>query len=164
MDFRLWRFSSIMLTSLFTSAAVAHVLELPPKMRFEPSLYVKLHRTLYPNFGRIAGVAEILALLSTGGLGWRLRRQRAKAFPLTAVAAGSLAAAHAAFWTLVSPANKTMASWPLDSIPPDWTGWRAQWEYTHAVRAVLGMAALSTLVWSALQADVRRAGVTTTAS
>jgi hypothetical protein len=31
---------------------------LPAKMRYEPSLWVRLHRTLYPNFGRIAGPAE----------------------------------------------------------------------------------------------------------
>jgi hypothetical protein len=35
-----------------------------------------------------------------------------------------------------------MASWPLDEIPPGWSHWRNQWEYTHAARAVLVTAAL----------------------
>lgn len=40
------------------TAAVAHLMELPAKMRYERSPYVRLHRTLYPNFGRTAGPAE----------------------------------------------------------------------------------------------------------
>jgi Domain of unknown function (DUF1772) len=124
---------------------------LPAKMGFEESLYVRLHRTLYPNFGRIGGIAEILAVITTGGLAYWLRRRRPKAFPLTGSAAGCLAAAHGAFWVLVSPANSTMASWPLDSIPSDWTRWRDQWEYTHAVRAFLVMGALGMLVFSVLR-------------
>jgi hypothetical protein len=151
MGLYLWRFSSIMSTAVTMTAAFGHLMELPPKMHFAPRLYVALHRTLYPNFGRIAGVAEILAVVTTGALAWRLRKQRSKAYPLTASAAGALAAAHGAFWSLVSPANTTMANWPLDSIPPDWTRWRNRWEYTHAVRALLITGALGALVSSVLQ-------------
>jgi len=43
-----------MSTAVTMTAAVAHLMELPAKMRYEPSLWVKLHRTLYPNFGRTA--------------------------------------------------------------------------------------------------------------
>lgn len=148
MDLRLWRFSSAMLTAITMSAGVAHLMELPSKMQYEPSLYVRLHRTLYPNFGRIAGVAEILAVVTTSVLGWRLRRRGADSFPLTAAAAGSLSAAHAIFWAYVSPANKTMASWPLDAIPSGWKHWRNQWEYTHAARAFLVTGALGMLLLS----------------
>src|SRR5688500_9861792 len=146
MSLRLLRFGSVMSTAVTMSAAVGHLMELPAKMRYEPSLYVRLHRTLYPNFGRIAGVAEAFSLVATGGLTWWLARRRDKSFPLTLSAAACLAAAHGAFWALVAPANKTMASWPLDSIPPDWSRWRDQWEYTHAARAVLVTGALGALV------------------
>ena len=135
------------------SAAFAHLMELPPKMRYDPSLYVRLHRTLYPNFGRIAGPAEILAVLATGGLAWHLKKRRSDAFRLTAAAAGSLAAADGLFWLLINRANTTMANWPLDAIPAGWTGWRDQWEYTHAARALLVTGALGTLVWSVLQEE-----------
>jgi hypothetical protein len=142
MSLRLVRFLSMMSTSITMGAAVAHLLEMPSKMQYEPDLYVRLHRTLYPNFGRFAGLAEAVSLITTGGLAWWLQKRRASAFPLTVAAAGCLAAAHAAFWTLVQPANTTMARWRLEEIPSGWSHWRDQWEYTHAARAVLATGAL----------------------
>jgi hypothetical protein len=50
-----FRLSSIMTTAMTMSAAVAHLMELPAKMHYEAPLYVRLHRTLYPTFGRTAG-------------------------------------------------------------------------------------------------------------
>jgi uncharacterized membrane protein YesL len=118
-----WQFATVMLMALAMTAAVAHLMELPPKMKFEPRLYVMLHRTLYPNFGRIAGIAEILALVAVIGLAWRVREQGA-IFGLTLVSAILMTAAHAVFWALVQPANTTMAAWPLGAIPAHWTQWR----------------------------------------
>jgi hypothetical protein len=158
MSLRALRFASIMMTSVSLSAALAHAFELPYKMRYGPELYVQLHRTLYWNFGRVGGTAEILALLGTAGLaGWTSRKHPA-AFPLTALAAGCLIAAHGAFWALVEPANKTMASWPMDAIPAEWTAWRNQWEYTHAARAALVLGALGALVTSVLRETPERTG------
>jgi hypothetical protein len=142
------RFSSTMSTAIALSASFAHLMELPSKMRYEPSLYVRLHRTLYPNFGRIAGPTESLAVLTTGGLAWLLGKRRSRAFQLTAAAAGCLAAAHAVFWALVAPVNKEMMSWPLDEIPSDWAGWRDQWEFSHAARALLTTGAMGLLIAS----------------
>jgi hypothetical protein len=106
---RLLRFSTIMSTALATTAAVAHLLELPAKRRYEPSLYVRLHRTLYWNFGRVAGPAEALAVLTTGALAWRLRRRSPRGFLPTAAAAGCLTAAHGTFWAVVNPVNVEMS-------------------------------------------------------
>jgi hypothetical protein len=145
-----WRFSSIMATATTMSATVAHLMELPAKMAYEPSLYVRLHRTLYPNFGRTAGPAEALAVLTTGVLAWWSRERRPRAFPLTAAAAGCLAAAHGIFWAVVQPVNVEMMRWPLDAIPDDWRSWRDRWEYGHAVRAGLASAALAALTLSLL--------------
>jgi hypothetical protein len=63
-------------------------MELPAKMRYNPALYVKLHRTLYPTFGKTAGFAEIVAVLTTTALAWRDGRR------LTAGAAACLGAVH----------------------------------------------------------------------
>jgi hypothetical protein len=144
------RFVAIMATAVTMTACVAHAMELPAKMRYEPSLYVMLHRTLYPNFGRIAGSAEGLAVASTAALAWWCRIRRPRAFPLTAAAAGCLAAAHVIFWSVVNPVNIEMIQWPLDAIPPDWTTARDRWEYGHATRAVLVTSGLAALVVSAL--------------
>jgi len=144
---RLLRFSSIMSTAVAMTAAVAHLLELPAKRRYEATLYVRLHRTLYWNFGRIAGPAESVAVLTTGVLAWWRRRREATAFAATAVAAGCLAAAHGTFWTIVNPVNVEMVRWPLDAIPGNWATARDRWEYGHAVRAFLLTGALAALVW-----------------
>ncbi|MCC6589799.1 MAG: hypothetical protein IT168_24105 [Bryobacterales bacterium] len=50
-----WKFGSIVSTAVAMSAAVAHLMELPAKMKYERELYVRLHRTLYPTYGKIAG-------------------------------------------------------------------------------------------------------------
>jgi hypothetical protein len=151
-----WRFSAVMSTAMTMSAAVAHLMELPGKMEYEPPLYVRLHRTLYPTFGRTAGPAEAVAVATTGVLAWVVRRRHRRLSGLTGVAAGCLAAAHAIFWGVVQPANVTMMRWPLDAIPEDWAKWRNRWEYGHAVRAGLVTTALSALTWSLLQDSADR--------
>lgn len=150
MSNRWWPFTSILSTAVAMSAPVAHLMELPPKMGWDQELYVRLHRTLYPNFGRIAGMAEFVAVISTAGLAWWTRKRAPSSHPLTVTAAALWAASHTVFWTLIHPANTTMASWPLDSIPAEWAEWRSQWEYSHAVRAFLATGALAALVLSVL--------------
>jgi hypothetical protein len=93
------RFSSIMTAAITMSAAVAHLMELPGKMHYEPPLYVRLHRTLYPTFGKTAGPAEAFAVASTAALAWMARRQGHRSSRLTVAAAGCLAAAHGIFWS-----------------------------------------------------------------
>jgi hypothetical protein len=66
---------------------------MPVKMRYKPRLDLNLHRTLYPNFGRMAGVAEILAVLTTIGVAWRLRKRRSNTYPLAVTATASMATA-----------------------------------------------------------------------
>jgi hypothetical protein len=145
MTLKIWRFLTIMLTAGALSAALAHAMELPGKMNYEPRLYVLLHRTLYPTFGHTAGWAEGLALFLVVALVFRVRK-RGTAMPLTLTAAFCQVAAMGVFLSLVQPANVTLAGWPLDSIPPDWTQWRDQWEYSHAARAVLQSVALAAQV------------------
>ena len=143
-------FSSIMAGAVTMSAAVAHLMEMPAKMRYEPELYVRLHRTLYPTFGKTAGPAEALAVASTAALAWMAQRKGRRSSGLAVVAAGCLATAHGVFWSVVQPANVEMMRWPLDAIPRHWTTWRNRWEYGHAVRAGLVTTALTALTWSVL--------------
>jgi hypothetical protein len=154
---RLLRFSSIMSTAVAMTAAVAHLMELPAKRRLEPPLYVRLHRTLYWNFGRIAGPAEAIATIATGALAWRLRRQRPAACSSIAAAAGSLTAAHGAFWAIVSPVNAEMLRWRPEAIPADWATARDRWEFGHAARACLLTGAFAALAWSLVDRSDDRA-------
>ena len=141
----LWRFSLISTATAMTAAA-AHLLELPAKMRYEPALWVKLHRTLYSNFGRIAGPAEAAAVASTMLLAFSGRRRPEAVH--TARAAASLAAAHAIYWSLVQPVNVEVLRWPIDAIPNDWRKRRDRWEYGHALRAGLFAVAFGALTLS----------------
>lgn len=66
--------------------------------------------------------------------------------------------AHVVFWIWVQPANTTMKAWSLDAISPDWTRWRNQWEYAHAVRAALIVASFAALLISLLRGRSGRTG------
>lgn len=59
-------------------------------------------------------------------------------------------AAHASFWIWIAPVNAVIASLSPEALPANWTELRTRWEYTHAVRAILQIAALAALVFSVL--------------
>jgi hypothetical protein len=148
---KLWRFITIMLTVVAFATAFSHLLELPPKLDYEPALYLRLHRSLYVNHARIGGTAELLAGISALGLAWRVRRRRRGAFALTLTAGLCLLSGVADDLVLARPAAAMMAGWSLDAIPVDWTVWRDRWEYANAARALLILGALVTLVVSSLR-------------
>jgi hypothetical protein len=83
---------------------------------------------------------------STGALAWWTHKRKLPSAGLTTTAAGCLAGAHGIFWGLVAPANSTIGGWNLNVIPAEWQRWRNQWEYSHAIRAVLVTGALGALV------------------
>jgi hypothetical protein len=124
---------------------------MPIKRRYDRSLYLSVQQSLYPNFGRIAGMGEFLALVTTSGLAWWVRKRRPAAYPLTVAAAAGLAAAHATFWFWISPVNAEIAKWRIDTMPPNWMRWRDQWEYSHAVRAFLITGSLAASVLAVLK-------------
>jgi hypothetical protein len=61
------RFLAIMLTALSLSAAFAHLLEMPAKLKYDGALWLNLLQTLYPTFGRVSGVCERSGRLSLLG-------------------------------------------------------------------------------------------------
>jgi Anthrone oxygenase len=147
---RTLRFGVIMLTAISMATAFAHLLEMPAKLKFDSSKWLALLQTLYPPaFGPIGGVAEVGAVVGIVLLAFVVRRRRA-AFRWTLLAAVCLISAHACFWILVAPVNAAMLPLTPETLPPDWTRLRDQWEYTHAARAVLQIMALGGLVVSLL--------------
>lgn len=150
MYLRSWRFLTIMLSVVAAGAALGHLLELPGKMQLNAYPYVMTHRILYPTFGRVAGTAEVLALLSVIGLAWRIRT-RGAAFPWVVAAVVCQSIALVVYFLFVHPANMQMQYWQLDALPWGWFSWRDRWEYGHAVRALLLLGAVSTQVVAILQ-------------
>ncbi|MCE0723579.1 MULTISPECIES: DUF1772 domain-containing protein [Legionella] len=143
------RFITIMLTALSLSAAFAHLLELPAKLTYDSALWLNLLQTLYPTFGRVSGVCEIGAVVTSLVLVVAIRNHP-KAFFWTLLAALCLVVTHAIFWIWVAPVNAALVPLSPDTLPPDWTRLRDQWEFAHASRAILQIVALAALVLSLL--------------
>lgn len=76
------------------------------------------------------------------------------------VGTGLQAAAFGAWFAFVSPINARFAAWTPQSVPPDWTRTRNQWEYVHGVRFVLQLVGLGALVASVVVESSARVRVT----
>ena len=142
------------------SLSLAHALELPGKLRLSKEQYLEVQPIYYPGF-TIGGIAEPAGLLVLLALLFYLSA-RSTAFWLTAGAFVALAAMHAAYWLLTHPVNNFwlkgfqlkglgarffrvgMANQEGDAHA-DWTAMRDRWEYSHVLRAALGLISLALL-------------------
>jgi hypothetical protein len=69
---------------------------------------------------------------ATAVLSYLVRAHR-PAFYLALAGTICLALAFFVVWLGFSnPVNAETAKWTASSIPPDWSRWRSQWEYSHA--------------------------------
>lgn len=152
---RTWRFFTLMLAALSMGMAFGHLLEMPAKLAYPGSVWLMLQQTLYGNF-RILGLAlDTGAVLCALVLTILVRRRR-PALGWTLFATVCLVGAHATWWAAVAPVNAQVAQFTAHTLPPEWTQLRLQWEYTHALRAVLQIAALAALLFSVLAETPRR--------
>ncbi|WEX11700.1 DUF1772 domain-containing protein [Chelativorans sp. AA-79] len=157
------------LAIIFAAAAMAlslaHALELPGKMRLSKEEYLAVQPIYYPGF-TIGGLAEPIGILLTGMLLFFLPAGSV-VFWLTAAALLALAAMHAAYWLLTHPVNNFwLKDFELDGSAARffavgagggkgsgnaarWTDLRDRWEFSHVVRAALGLAGLALLATSA---------------
>ena len=151
---------TVTLVAIAMALALAHALELPGKMRLPESTYRAVQAIYYPGF-TIGGAAEPLALLLLLVLIWLTPRGGA-AFWLTVAAFIALAAMHATYWLLTHPVNKfwvegvdmagagakffRVGRIDQRGAPPDWTVLRDRWEYSHIIRAVLGLVGQTLLI------------------
>jgi uncharacterized membrane protein len=143
--------ATLLFVALSMGMAQAHALELPPKMEYDASMYLRLHRTLYRLFGPPLGAGiEALAVLLSIILAVIVRNEPGSAW-LAAGGAAAMVIAHVIWWIWVNPANRALAQMPLASPPPDWTERRNQWEYTHLARFFLQLIAFAALLLSFLQ-------------
>jgi hypothetical protein len=147
---------TLILVAIATALALAHALELPGKLRLPREQYLAVQSIYYPGF-TIGGAAEPLALLFTLVL-MLVTPPRSAAFALTGGAFAALGAMHAAYWLLTHPVNRFwLEDVELKGAPArffafdplgrsggaaDWTTLRDRWEFSHVVRAALGIAGL----------------------
>jgi hypothetical protein len=149
---RVFPLACLLLVGIAMALSLAHVAELPGKMRLDRETYFAVQQIYYPGF-TIGGIAEplgalaVLALLILTPLpGVRLW--------WAVLALGCLVGMQLVFWFVTQPVN---VAWTRDmnlqgpgglffslfpvEISGDWTRLRDIWEYSHVSRALLGMIA-----------------------
>ena len=93
------------------------------------------------------GVPIIAALLLTSIHAFMMRNDRA-AFLMSVAAALCLAATQVVFWMFTYPINVSTDNWTV--APEAFEAARRQWEYSHAVNAVLTFVAFVAIIFSVL--------------
>ncbi|MHC5739304.1 hypothetical protein [Nostoc sp.] len=148
---RVWRFITLMLASFSLSSSMAHLLELPQRMKFDQQLWVRVTviENVYRLFGSVGAAFEITAILSAIVLGF-LVSKRGSTFYWTLGGVILLVLAFVSWIIFVAPMNAEFAKWLTNPVPVNWTRYRDQWEYAHAVNTFIKILGLSLLVISVL--------------
>jgi hypothetical protein len=150
---------AVVLVGLSASMGLAHVLELPGKLRLTEDEYRIVQPIYYPGFTIGGLIGEFGGILVTAVL-VALTPTPSPAFWLRAGALAALLILHGVYWLLTHPVNKFwLADQPvrgagrsffaMGSGPRprgDWRNLRDQWEMSHVVRTVLTLLALSLLL------------------
>ena len=138
---------AIVAVGLCLIPAGAHLFELPNKIGLAPEQYM-IVQCIYAGWA-LFGVAIFAALALTLAHAV-LVRAAPYAFWLSLAAFACLALTQAIFWTFTYPLNAATANWTAK--PADFEAARRQWEYSHAVNALLTFAAFLAMTLSALGA------------
>jgi hypothetical protein len=138
-------FLALMFTAIAMGLALAHLFELPNKIDIGAEHYLIVQRS-YDNWA-VIGLIVPVAFLSVLILTFVLRGSGA-VFVLALIALLLLVGELVAFWAFIFPVNQATENWTM--LPNNWEALRAQWEYAHAVRAILYVLALGTLIMSLL--------------
>jgi len=148
---RTWRFITLMLASFSLSLSMTHLLELPQRMQFDQQLWVRVTvvENVYKLFGSVGAVFEITAIITAIMLAFLVRKQ-GSTFYWTLGGAIVLVLAFLSWIMFVAPMNVEFAKWLTNPIPMDWMRYRDQWEYAHAVNALIKIIGLSLIVISVI--------------
>lgn len=153
---RIWYPVTIVMTALSLGPALAHLLEMTPKLAMDGALWLQLLHTLYPPlFGTVGAFSEVGAVLAAVLL-VVLVRHRGVAFTWALAGAALLLVSHGIFWVWISPVNAIMGPLTADMLPANWMDLRNQWEYGHATRAGLQLLGLIAFVVSLIGEVPRR--------
>src|SRR5262245_38034852 len=130
------RLVTIVMVALCLVPAGAHFFELANKMSLSPAEYMTVQK-IYAGWS-LFGIPIITALLLTLIHTFMVRHHR-RAFKLSLSAALCLAVTQLIFWRFTYPINVASNNWTV--TPETFETARRQWEYSHAVNAVLTLVA-----------------------
>jgi hypothetical protein len=160
---------AILVVAVLLATTLGHALEMPGKMRLDRDAYFATQTIYWPGFTVIGGGAEVFSVLATLAL-TVLTPMGSPNFWLVFGAFALAAALHAVYWVFIHPVNKVwvehidlkgggvrsggrrfFAAGASGTLPTDWKGLRDRWEYSHAVRAGMNLAALALLATAAVR-------------
>jgi hypothetical protein len=148
---RFVQFLGILLTALAVVPGGAHLAALPNKMKMAQESYF-IAQQIYAGWA-LFGIVLFGALGANLALTIMLRR-RGRPFGHALAACLFIAANLAIFFIWTFPANQVTRNWTI--VPENWGDLRAQWEYSHAVNAVVMLIALACVVAAALRQPLKR--------
>ncbi len=155
---------TILIVAVLLAPTLGHALEMPGKMRLDREAYFATQTIYWPGFTVVGGAAEILSIIATLAL-VVLTPTGSLDFWLVLGAFLLAAGLHAIYWVVVHPVNKTWVQ-HIDlkggsrsffeigraaGLPAaGWKRLRDRWEYAHAVRAGMTLAALALVATAAV--------------
>ena len=140
------RFITLLLATFTLIPGMAHLLEMPHKMQLTVESYATV-QYIYQGWAWL-GIIQVGAILFTGIL-LLYERRTGGSFSLILVAFICLLLTLVIFFIFTYPANIATNNWAV--LPLNWTQLRQQWEYSHAVNAVLEMIAYILLLFAMLK-------------
>jgi MFS family permease len=153
------QFLAVILTALALLPGGAHLMALPAKIDMPEQPYFVVQQ-IYRGWAW-AGVAIFAAIFANVASAF-LARGNPRQFWLSLIAGLLIATTLAIFFAWTYPANQATGNWI--SVPEDWERLRTEWEYSHAVNALVTFAALLCSVGAALSYSVPPTATTRTAS
>jgi hypothetical protein len=137
----------LMLVAAKFGTSLAHVAELPGKLRLDEATYKAVQAIYYPGFTIVGLVGEFGGIIALAVLIY-LTPYGNNRFWLTVAALVFLLAGHATYWLMTHPVNNFWVKDVAMSAPGstffstfagakagDWTELRNRWELSHAIIA-----------------------------
>jgi hypothetical protein len=146
MGLRMVQFLGIVLIALALVPVGSHLMELPNKIDLAQKQYFTV-QAIYLGWAIPASIVLIGGLAASLVLTIMLRGQRAP-FWLALAAVLLVGATLVIFFVWTYPANQATSNWT--TVPENWRALRVQWEYSHAMNAVLTFIALCAVTLSTL--------------
>jgi hypothetical protein len=141
------QFLALALTALALVPSGAHLFELANKMSLGAEQYF-IVQSIYRGWS-LFGIVLFGALIANRALALLLRGRGAP-YALALFGFFSIALTRVIYFIWTYPANQATNNWTM--IPNDWEQLRRQWEYSHAVNAVVTFAAFCSVALSSLMA------------
>lgn len=138
-------FLAIILTALALVPFGAHIFALPNKIDMAQDAYFTA-QSVY-NGWALFGIV-LFGALAANIVVAVMSRGRGAPFALAALASLCIAATLVIFFLWTYPANQATSNWTV--VPENWQALRTQWEYSHAVNAVVTFIALCAVTLAAI--------------